>query len=436
MNDWFYVEPTNTKIEGEIFLKGDKSITHRLIIFSSLAKGKTVIFNPLKSEDTLATLNIFKNLGVEIEVEKDKIKIKGRGKYGLIAPLKALDCKESGTTIRILAGLLSAQKFSSVLRAKKSLLNRPMKRVCEPLRLMGADIKGRVKDSEEFPPLKIKPVKYLKGIRYNLPVASAQVKSALILASLYAKGSCEITEPFKSRDHTERILSFLGADIKIRGKKIIIKNSFFKTPKRFFIPADISSASFFIALALLKKDSHIKIKDVSLNPTRIGFLRILKRMGAKIKLSYKEKEPEPYGDIEVFYSKLKSTFIKEEEVPTLIDELPLFMVVATQAEGISYISSCKELKVKETDRLRSMTENLRKMGAKIWIEKKGNDYQVIIKGPTKLKGRILNSYSDHRTFLSLVVAANLAKSVSKISNKECVNKSFPEFFKIYKSFFS
>ncbi len=436
MNDWFSVIPTQTPIKGEIVLKGDKSITHRAIIFSALSRGKSFIFNSLKSQDTLATLNVFKNLGVEMDIEKDKISIKGKGKYGLKPPLTPLDCRESGTTIRLLAGLLSAQKFKSKLKARKSLLNRPMRRICEPLRLMGANIQGKIRNSEEFPPLEINPTKSLKGIKYTLPVASAQVKSALILASLYAENLSEIIEPFKSRDHTERMLKFLGADIKIKGKKIIVSNSSFKFPKRFFVPGDISSAAFLIALALLKKNSYIKIIDVSLNPTRMGFLKVLQKMKARIRISYKEKEPEPYGDIEVVYSKLKSTFIKEDEIPKMIDELPLFMVIATQAEGASVISSCKELKVKETDRLFSMTQNLKKMGAKVQVEKKGADYQVIIQGSTKLKGGILESYSDHRTFLSLVVGANLANSESKISCKKCVNKSFPDFFKIYKRLFS
>ena len=330
----------------------------------------------------------------------------------------------SGTTIRLLAGLLSGQDFYSVLRGDASIRKRPMKRVVEPLRLMGADIWGR-KDGQ-FAPLSVRGNK-LNPLHYTLPVASAQVKTALLLAGLYTKGETVIKEPLPTRDHTERMLEITQADIKISPSEIKLTGGKELRGTDIFIPGDISSAAYFIAVASILKGSQITIKQVGVNPTRTGIIEMLNKIGAKIDiLNYKIKSNEPQADLMVEYSKLKGVEIKKENIPFLIDELPLIAVAATQAQGKTVVSGARELRVKETDRIKAIVSELKKMGADIKEREDG----FIVEGPSKLKGAVCESYNDHRIAMSLAVAALLAEGKTVIRNSECIDISFPGFGKI------
>lgn len=412
------------KLKGNISVPGDKSISHRSLILGSIAQGETRIYNFLDSLDCLKTLECMQALGAEIDLGKDNfIKIKGKGLYGLQEPKDMLDVGNSGTTIRLLTGLLSGQNFYSVLNGDNSIRRRPMKRVVEPLRLMGADIWGR-KDGQ-FAPLSVRGNK-LNPLHYTLPVASAQVKTALLLAGLYAAGETVIKEPLLTRDHTERMLKVMQADIKISSPEIKIKGGKELKSTEIFIPGDISSAAYFIAAASILRDSQILIKHVGVNPTRTGIIKILKMMGAKINiLNYQIKSNEPQADLKIEYSELKGIEIRKEKVPLLIDELPLIAVVATQAQGKTVVSGAKELRVKETDRIKATVNELKKMGAD--IEEKDDGF--IVTGPSRLKGAVCESYNDHRIAMSLAVAALLAEGKTVIKNSECIDISFPGFEK-------
>lgn len=424
-------------LKGKISLPADKSITHRAIIISSIAKGKTIVDNFSLSKDCLYTLEAFKKLGIKITRKDLKLSVFGEGLYGLKPPKGPIFVGDSGTTFRLLCGILAGQNFSSVLTAGKSLSQRPMLRITQPLRMMGARITSKSKiqnPKEEYPPLTIRGGK-LKPITYKLPVASAQVKSAILLAGLYAEGTTRVIEPIPTRDHTERMLELFKANIKIEKNKIELKGGKeLNSPGYIFIPADISSASFFIVGSLILEGSFISISSVSLNPTRLGLIKVLKRMGANITLKYKDLSSfEPIGDIWVESSKLKSTVVKKEEIPSLIDEVPILMVASCFAEGKTLIESVQELRVKETDRIKSMVESLTKMGAKISLEKKGNLENIIIEGRVDLRGDKLRSYGDHRTAMSLVIAGLKAKGKTTIDDISCVEKSFPNFLEILKS---
>ena len=410
------------QLKGNISVPGDKSISHRSLILGSIAQGETRIYNFLNSLDCLKTFECMQSLGAEIELGEDNfIKIKGKGLYGLQEPKDILEVGNSGTTIRLLAGLLSGQNFYSVLNGDNSIRKRPMKRVVQPLRLMGADIWGR--EDGQLAPLSIKG-SLLNPLRYTLPVASAQVKSALLLAGLYAAGETIIKEPLPTRDHTERMLSIMQADIMISHQEIIIIGGKYLKGTDLFIPGDISSAAYFIAAASILKDSQIVISQVGVNPTRTGIIKILKRMGAKINiLNYQIKSNEPQADLEIEYSELKGIEIMPEEVPFLIDELPLIALVATQAQGKTIVSGAKELRVKETDRLKAIVSELKKMGANIKEKEDG----FIVVGPSKLQGAACESYHDHRIAMSLAIAALLAEGKTVIKNSECIDISFPGF---------
>ena len=412
------------KLKGNISVPGDKSISHRSLILGSISQGETRIYNFLNSLDCLKTLECMQALGAEIELSKDNsIKIKGKGLYGLKEPKDILDVGNSGTTIRLLAGLLSGQDFYSVLNGDDSIKKRPMKRVIEPLRLMGADIWGR-KDGQ-FAPLSIRGNK-LNPLHYTLLVASAQVKTALLLAGLYTTGETVVKEPLPTRDHTERMLEIMQADLIISPSEIKVVGGKELKGTDIFIPGDISSAAYFIAAASMLKDSQIIIKQVGVNPTRTGILEILKKMGTKINtLNYQIKSNEPQADLMIEYSKLKGVEIKKENVPSLIDELPLIAVAATQAQGKTVVSGAKELRVKETDRIKAMVSELKKMGAD--IEEREDGFTV--NGPTGLRGAVCESYNDHRIAMSLAVAALLAEGNTIIKNSECIDISFPGFEK-------
>ncbi len=414
----------NNKLRGNIFVPGDKSISHRSLILGSIAQGETRIYNFLNSLDCLKTLECVQALGAEIELGKDNsVKIKGEGLYGLQEPKDILDVGNSGTTIRLLTGLLSGQNFYSVLNGDVSIRKRPMKRVVEPLRLMGADIWGR-KDGQ-FAPLSVRGNK-LNPLHYTLPVASAQVKTALLLAGLYITGGTIIKEPLPTRDHTEKMLEIMQADLKISPFEIKVMGGKELRGTDIFIPGDISSAAYFIAAASILKDSQITIRQVGVNPTRTGIIEILKKMGTKIEtLNYQIKSNEPQADLKIEYSKLKGVEIKKENVPFLIDELPLIAVVATQAQGKTVVSGARELRVKETDRIKAMVSELKKMGADIKEKEDG----FIVNGPTGLQGAVCESYNDHRIAMSLAVAALLAEGKTIIKNSECIDISFPGFGK-------
>ena len=413
-----------SKLKGNVFVPGDKSISHRSLILGSIARGETRISNFLNSLDCLKTLECMQALGAEIELDKDTVTIKGKGLCGLQEPKDILDVGNSGTTIRLLTGLLSGQDFYSVLCGDASIRKRPMKRVVEPLRLMGADIWGR-KDGQ-FAPLSVRGKK-LNPLHYTLPVASAQVKTALLLAGLYTTGETVVKEPLPTRDHTERMLEIMQADIKISPPEIKLMGGKELKGTDIFIPGDISSAAYFIAAASVLEGSQITIKQVGVNPTRTGIIEMLNKMGAKIDtLNYQIKSNEPQADLIVEYSKLKGVEIGKKDVPFLIDELPLIAVIATQAQGKTVVSGARELRVKETDRIKAIVNELKKMGANIKEREDG----FIVEGPSKLKGAVCESYNDHRIAMSLAVAALLAEGKTVIKNSECIDISFPGFEKI------
>jgi len=410
------------KLTGNIFVPGDKSISHRSLILGSISRGETRVYNLSNSLDCLKTLECMQSLGAKIELDEDNsVNIKGKGLYGLQESKVILDVGNSGTTIRLLTGLLSGQNFYSVLNGDNSIRKRPMKRVVQPLRLMGADIWGR--EDGHFAPLSIKGSQ-LNSFQYTLPVASAQVKSALLLAGLYTTGETVISEPLSTRDHTERMLETMQGDIKISPPEIKIKGGTELRSTDIFIPGDISSAAYFIAAANILRDSQIIIQQVGVNPTRTGVIEILKKMGTKIDiLNYQIKSNEPRADLKIEYSELKGIEIKEKMVPFLIDELPLIAVVATQAQGKTLVSGARELRVKESDRIKAIVSELKKMGADIEEEEDG----FTVNGPTRLHGAVCESYNDHRIAMSLAVAALLAEGKTVIRNSECIDISFPGF---------
>lgn len=434
-----------SNIEKEITVPPDKSISHRAIILSSLCKGKTHITPFIKSNDALATLNCMKKLGIKAELRKKSLIISGAGMYFKPKTKKApvsLFAAESGTTIRILSGLLACQKFPIIFEAAPALSKRPMERLISPLKKMGAIIEGNFKldrmngKNDIYPPLNIKPARKIKAAEFKLEIASAQVKSAIILAALYANGTTTITEPYKSRDHTERMLKLFGANVTAKDTTIICRPAKkLISPKKLFIPGDFSSAAFFIVLGLILKNSSLVIKNVNINPTRSGLLNVLKRMGANIKIRNKKNTYEPYADIVVTSSQLNSTIVEPEEVPSMIDEIPVLCVASAFAQGKTEIKGVKELRIKETDRVRSMMVNLSKAGVDIYEESYGNDLKIVISDKHKHKSGNFESFHDHRTAMSMIIFAMALKSESQIDDTLCINKSFPEFVSLIKSLY-
>lgn len=415
-------------LKGELALPGDKSISHRAIILGSVAEGKTSIKNFPTAGDCLSTVRVAGELGIEVEgVGGPVVTVHGRGLKGLAEPADVLDAGNSATTARLMTGLLSGQDFFSVISGDDSLKSRPMGRVVEPLALMGAKITGR--DGGEHLPLAISGTS-LTGLTYEMPVASAQVKSALLLAGLYAGGPVIVKEKRATRDHTERMLEAMAAAIEIREGAVTLTGGNKLKAASIDVPGDISSAAFFIVAALLTKDSRLNLKQVGMNSGRIGILDVLKNMGARIsydKMSLKNKEPR--ADILVESSPLKSAKIDKSIVPRLIDELPVFAVAATQAEGKSVISGAGELRVKETDRLRAVAENLTAMGADVSEKKDGLE----ITGPTRLKGARIKTYGDHRVAMAFIVAGLIAEGDTVIDDDKCIDISFPDFTRMLKS---
>ncbi|HOK56506.1 MAG TPA: 3-phosphoshikimate 1-carboxyvinyltransferase [bacterium] len=412
------------KISGIIELPGDKSITHRSLIFGSISAGKTYILNYSKGKDCLSTLNCLLNLSVKIEEVENQLVING---CEFKEPEDILNCGNSGTTIRLLSGILSAKPLYTVLTGDSSLRKRPMDRIIKPLTMMEAEIYGR--GNNKYAPLTIIG-KNLKGIKYKMEIPSAQVKSCIILATLFANGESIIEESYQTRDHTERMLEYFGGEIEKRGNKIIVKGNQKLKGKEIYIPGDFSSACYFIAGTILVPDSNLIIKNVGLNPTRTGFLNVIERMGGNFEILRKEEiSGEPVGDVKIMYSeKLKGTEILPEEVPNIIDEIPLIAVLGSVAEGKTIVRGAKELRVKESDRIKSISTELKKLGAK--IEEKEDGF--ILEGVKRLKGTKVNSWNDHRIAMSLVIASFITEGDIVIENSECVDISFPEFFDKFK----
>lgn len=417
----------NSPLRGEFTPPGDKSISHRAIILSSISKGKSTIKGFLKANDTLSTVNAFRSLGLKININNENVFIEGNNLHGLKEPSNTIDCANSGTTARLLTGLLSPQPFTSKITGDQYLRARPMGRVIKPLLEMGARIKPF--DNADKLPLIIKGQK-LNGIKYELPVASAQVKSALILAGLYAEGKTEIIEPQKTRDHTERMLKHFGVNLDIDGNIITVEKPAQLKEGEVIVPSDISSAAFFIIAALINKGSEVLIKNVGLNPLRTGLLEALNNMGADIQIIDKrDRCGEPVGSLIVKSTNLKAIEIKGDLIPKTIDELSIIAVAACFAEGKTTITEASELRVKETDRIKAMTTELKKMGADIEELEDG----MIINGKDSLSSNSCNSWGDHRVAMSLAIAATKADGETQISNADCVNISFPDFFKILDS---
>lgn len=416
-----------TTLRGELSVPGDKSISHRSIMLGSLARGVTRISNFLRGEDNFSTMKAFCAMGVPILDDGALITIKGVGLHGLQEPEDLLDCGNSGTTIRLLTGLLSGQSFFSVLTGDKYLRKRPMKRVTEPLRQMGATIAGR--GGGTLAPLALSGGR-LKGISYNSPIASAQVKSALMFAGLYAEGVTTVTEPALSRDHSERMFRFFGADIQTEGSSVTIRSGRELQGQEIVVPGDISSAAFFLVAALIVPGSELLIRNVGVNPTRTGVLEILQRMGGDITLlEQRYVSGEPVADLLVRSSRLKGIEIGGDLVPRAIDEFPVISVAAALAEGRTVIRDAHELRVKETDRIAAMAANLRKIGAGLIEETEDG---MVITGTESFTGGAVSSFGDHRIAMSLAVAALVSRSAITVDDVGCVATSFPGFFELLK----
>lgn len=410
-------------LKGEITVPGDKSISHRGIMLGALANGTTSITNFLKGADCLSTISCFQKMGIEIEETENEILVHGKGLHGLSAPKEILDAGNSGTTTRLISGILAGQNFSCDLTGDASIQKRPMKRIMTPLSMMGADITSV--HNNGCAPLHIKGAP-LKGISYQSPVASAQVKSCVLFAGLYADGKTSVTEPFLSRNHSELMLSSFGAFVQTCGTTATIEPEPVLTAQKVEVPGDISSAAFFIAAGLLIPGSELLIKNVGINPTRDGILRVCKQMGANLELlNTRTQCGEPVADILVKHSELNGTVIEGDLIPTLIDELPVIAVMAACANGETIIRNAEELKVKESNRLEIIVHHLSEMGCDIT----GTEDGMIIRGGKPLHGAVLDSHLDHRIAMSFAVAGLVADGETEITNADCVNISYPGFYR-------
>ncbi len=412
----------NRSLHGEITVPGDKSISHRAVMFGSLASGRTKITGFLPGADCLSTISCFRKMGIEIEQQGSTVTVHGKGLHGLTCPADTLDTGNSGTTMRLISGILSGQKFTSRLSGDESICRRPMKRIITPLTMMHADIRSEKENG--CAPLIIRPGE-LKSIHYNSPVASAQVKSCVLLAGMYADGITRVTEPVLSRNHTEIMLRYLGASVTSEGTTVSIEPEPALAGRALNVPGDISSAAYFIAAALVTPNSEILIRNVGINPTRDGILEVLKNMGADIRLLNISRDGEPTADLLVKTSSLHGTVVGGEVIPRLIDEIPMIAVLACFAEGTTVIRDAAELRVKESDRIAVMTENLRRMGADIEAAPDG----MIIRGGSPLHGADVDSYADHRAAMSLAVAGTVCEGQLRIEGGNCTNISYPGFYR-------
>ena len=411
-----------TRLRGELTVPGDKSISHRAVMFGSLAQGTTRITHFLEGADCLSTISCFRKMGVDIERNASEILVHGKGLHGLSAPSEILDVGNSGTTTRLISGILAGQSFTSELNGDASIQSRPMKRIMTPLQSMGADIVS-IKGNG-CAPLRITG-KSLQAVHYQSPVASAQVKSCVLLAGMYADGITRVTEPVLSRNHTEIMLNYLGAKVTSQGTTASIEPEPLLKAGEIQVPGDISSAAYFIAAGLLTPDSQILLRNVGINPTRDGILKVCRAMGADITLLNINEEGEPVADLLIRSSQLHGTTVEGSIIPTLIDEIPMIAVMAAFAEGTTVIRDAAELKVKESDRIAVVTEGLRRMGADIQPTEDG----MIIHGGRPLQGAKINSYLDHRIAMSFAVAGTICDGTMDIVKGDCVNISYPEFYK-------
>ncbi len=409
-------------LKGTVRVPGDKSISHRSIMFGALAEGTTQVTNFLKGADCLSTIACFQKMGIEIVHDGEEIQIHGRGLHGLYEPVETLDVGNSGTTMRLLSGILAGQRFASRLDGDASIQSRPMKRIIKPLRQMEAKIKSIRENG--CAPLQIEP-SMLHGIRYDSPVASAQVKSCILLAGLYADSPTSVKEPYLSRNHTEVMLQKFGAYVTSEGTTITVMPEPKLYAQKIEVPGDISSAAYFIAAALIVPGSEVLIEHVGMNPTRDGLLRVCKAMGADITILNKNHSGEPTADLLVRHSGLKGTTVGGALIPTLIDELPVVAALACFAEGTTVIKDAQELKVKESNRIDAMVKSLSLMGAKVTETEDG----MIIEGGHPLHGAVIDSRLDHRIAMTFAVTALAADGETEIRDADCVKISYPDFYR-------
>lgn len=409
-------------LRGEITVPGDKSISHRAVMFGSLAQGTTTVENFLRGADCLSTIDCFRRLGIQIDETPELITIHGKGLHGLTAPSQLLDAGNSGTTTRLISGILSGQSFETTLTGDASIQKRPMKRIIEPLTQMGASITSL--HGNGCAPLNIQG-RPLHGIHYTTKVASAQVKSSILLAGLYADSATSVTEPALSRNHSELMLRQFGADVQTEGTTATIQPGPALAGQKIVVPGDISSAAYFIAAACITPESELLIRNVGTNPTRDGILRVCRMMNADVTiLPHAQNDGEPSADLLIRSSSLKGCVIEGELIPTLIDELPVIAVMACFAEGTTSIRDAAELKVKESNRIDVMAENLTAMGAQVTATDDG----LIIEGGRPLRGAAIDSHLDHRIAMSFAVAALNTDGETEIQDAECVNISYPAFY--------
>lgn len=408
-------------LKGEITVPGDKSISHRAVMFGSLAEGTTEVTNFLQGADCLSTIDCFRKMAIEIDNTPERILVHGKGLHGLLAPSGILDVGNSGTTARLISGILAPQSFESALTGDASIQKRPMRRIMEPLSMMGADIVS-INDND-CAPLRIKGAP-LHGIHYHSKVASAQVKSAVLLAGMYADGITRVTEPTVSRNHSEIMLNYFGATVCTENTTASITPEPVLTGQKINVPGDISSAAYFIAAGLIVPDSEILIKNVGINPTRNGILKVAEAMGGNITLLNVRNEGEPTADILVKSSSLHGVTIEGDIIPTLIDEIPVINVMAAYAEGTTVIRDAAELKVKESNRIDVMVKYLSAMGCDIT----GTPDGMVIRGGKPLCGAVVDSHMDHRIAMSFAVASLAADGTTEISGSECVTISYPDFY--------
>jgi 3-phosphoshikimate 1-carboxyvinyltransferase len=411
---------SNYSLNYELEVPGDKSISHRAIMFGAISNGDTRIKGFLNSDDCRSTIACFRQLGVDITELENEIIVHGKGIHGLKSPSEILNVGNSGTTIRLMTGLLAASSVVATLEGDSSIAKRPMRRVTKPLNEMGAKIQGM--QNGNYTPLKITGTK-LKGITYKMPVASAQVKSAILLAGLHADGETRVIEAIPSRNHTEQFIKAFGGDILVENNEIVIKGNQHLTGQNISVPGDISSAAFWMVAAAITPGSEICLLNVGLNFTRSGIIDVMKKMGADIEVEELVSTGEPYGNITVKYSKLKGTVIEGKMIPRLIDEIPIIALLSTQAKGQTVIRDAEELRVKETDRITAISDQLRRLGADITPIHDG----LLIRGGTKLKGAEVSSCGDHRIGMMLAIAALVTDGPINLNHSEAIAVSYPTF---------
>lgn len=415
-------------VRGEAMVPGDKSITHRALLLGAVAEGDTIVRGYLDSGDCRASVDAVRALGADVTpLGHDAVRVRGLGMDGLREPEDVLDCRGSGTTMRLVAGLLAGQSFTSVLTGNAALRSRPMARIMDPLRRMGATVLGRAGD--RLPPITIRGGG-LRGIDYDMPVASAQVKSGILLAGLYAEGAASVREPRPTRDHTERMLAAMGASVGSTGGQVRVRQAEALRGLDLEVPGDLSSAAFLIAAATLAPGSELRVAGVGVNPTRTGFLDILSAMGGRVaRENRREEGGEPVADLLIRSADLRATLTGGDLIPLAIDELPLVAVLATQAVGVTEVHDAAELRVKESDRVATIVEELSRMGARI----EGREDGYVVEGPIRLHGAEVDSHGDHRLAMCLAVAALVADGPVTIRGAECAADSFPGFFELLES---